>query len=146
MFITPTFDELDEIAFDPTINKNKRLNREQLESIKKTGQFDVDSLHFPGKKHTWVLTKLLQDGYENSNKIFYQTLSTALHLLIVTSKRRFNHRVFSIWQSLKAWGTGFKDLVGKHLKITNFEFKNLTLFFYCTRRFDWTSSSQSQIF
>ena len=70
LFILPTFDELDEIAIDQN-GRTKRLSKEQLESIKKSGEFEVDSLHFPGKKHKWVLAKWLQDGYVNQNKTFF---------------------------------------------------------------------------
>ena len=80
LFILPTFNELDEISVGPN-GKSKRLNKAQLESIKRDGQFDVESSYFPGKKHRWVLTKLLQDGYVNSNEAFFKVKKNKSQIL-----------------------------------------------------------------
>lgn len=133
LFILPTFDELEEISVDRITGKTKRLNKQQLESIKREGKFEVESQHFPGKTHKWVLARWLQKGYKNSNESFYSVsyyinrfffkfsiyskylkdIAKSLHLLIITAKNRFFSNKFSILQGLKAWRSGAYDIFGK---------------------------------
>lgn len=109
LFRLPHDDELEELAVDFD-GKRKRLSKEQLNSIWKTGEFDVPSLNFPGQTHKWRLTKLLQVGTERSNKDFYNMLSIALKLVIITAKRRFTSNYFSIKAGFKSIWKGIVKL------------------------------------
>jgi hypothetical protein len=115
LFRMPQTDELIEVATDLD-GKRKRLTKEQLNSIWKTGEFDVPSLNFPGQTHKWRLTKLLQVGTERANKDFFNMLSTVLKLIIITAKRRFTSKKFSIKAGFKSIWNGivkfFDMLIG----------------------------------
>lgn len=37
--------------------------------------FEVESAHFPGKTHKWVLARWLQKGYSLSNKTLFSVLN-----------------------------------------------------------------------
>ena len=102
LFILPAFNEMDALAVDEE-GKKKPLDQIQLDSISKRGEFDVLSHAFPGKSHTWRLAKWLQKGYVKSNESFFNDLSKALQLLIITAKRRFTSKNFSILSGFKAW-------------------------------------------
>ena len=110
LFILPTVNELEELSRDGQGNI-KKLNNEQLKSIKRNGTFEVPSAHFPDKVHRWTLANWLQRGYENSNKQFFRDLSRALYLLIITAKNRFTHKKFSVYGGLRTWRDRAFDLL-----------------------------------
>ncbi len=35
-------------------------------------EFEVDSIHFPGQRHRWKLSKLLQSGVQAANEKFFK--------------------------------------------------------------------------
>ncbi len=111
LFMFPQFNELDELSIDPSTRRPKKLNHQQLESIKKNGSFEVASAHFPGKFHRWQLAKFLQKGYDRSNETFFQNLSEALKLIIVTARDRLFANSFSIYSGLKLWKSTLTRLV-----------------------------------
>lgn len=75
-------------------------------------KFEVNSSHFPGKTHKWELAHFLQKGYKNINNTFFNDMSKALYLLVITAKNRFCSRSFSILEGFKSWSRGFVDLMG----------------------------------
>lgn len=111
LFILPSFNELEEVSIDSTTGNRKKMNKEQLESIKKTGSFKVPSVHFVDKYHEWKLPRWLQKGSETATYSFFGDLSKALSLIIVTAKNRFVSNKFSLLTGFKAWGTFGFDLV-----------------------------------
>uniref|UniRef100_A0A914WQA2 Uncharacterized protein n=1 Tax=Plectus sambesii TaxID=2011161 RepID=A0A914WQA2_9BILA len=96
--------ELDMLAFDGNDN-TVRLNREQLESIRKNAEFEVPSRTFPGEVHKWRLSRLLQLGWARRSRSLWHALSWALKMFIVYAKDRLvgmNH-IFSLPNTVKAW-------------------------------------------
>lgn len=125
LFTLPVNDDLDEIASD-TSGKRKKLSKTQLESIKKQGNFEVESKNFPGMNHRWQLARWLQKGYENSNISLYSDLSNALRLIIITAKNRFSSTRFSILAGLKTWKSSILNLIDllvglPHMKVVPYE-------------------------
>lgn len=80
LFIEPNFHELEAVATDSK-GEQKKLNHAQLESIRRTGEFQVDSVQFSGQKHTWRLSQILQKGSDKSTETLYNDMSYALKLL-----------------------------------------------------------------
>ena len=80
LFIEPQLDELKAVA-TTSKGRPKKLNHEQMKSIHRTGEFSVDSITFPGQKHRWRLSNLLQKGSERSTETMYRTISHAAHLI-----------------------------------------------------------------
>ena len=122
MFLLPEFNELNQLAKGPN-GGFKKLNQEQLNSIRKNGTFDVPSANFPGKFHRWQVHNFLQKGYERSTQGLYNSLSFALRLIIVTAKNRFASNRFSVLSGLKVWKKIFVNtinlLVGLTVKVTS---------------------------
>ena len=110
LFKSPAFDELDKLARDDT-GERKKLTKDQLESIRKNGYFDVESAAHPGKYHRWELTKCLQNGYANTNSTFFSNMADALKMLIVTPRNRLSNSSFSVLEGLKSWRQSLVDLV-----------------------------------
>ena len=46
LFCEPNFDELRDIAVDPSTGLQRLLSHEQLESVREEGEFEVDSREF----------------------------------------------------------------------------------------------------
>ena len=80
LFVEPNFHELEAVATDSK-GEPKKLNHAQLESIRRTGEFQVDSVQFSGQKHTWRLSQILQKGSDRSTDTLYNDMSYALQLL-----------------------------------------------------------------
>ena len=49
LFCEPNFDELRDIAVDPSTGLQRLLSHEQLESVREEGEFEVDSREFPNQ-------------------------------------------------------------------------------------------------
>ena len=81
LFCEPNFDELRDIALDPVTGVQRRLNMDQLESILRQGEFEVDSREFPNQKHKWALSQFLIKGKHKSHQTLLKDLARALHLL-----------------------------------------------------------------
>ena len=110
LFLLPTFDELEEISVDSS-GQRKKLTKDQLESIKKNGSFEVPSANFPDKYHKWKLAKWLQKGSTKTNSSFLNDISNALSLIIITARNRFISKRFSISSGFKACGDSIYQLV-----------------------------------
>ncbi|XP_013411124.1 uncharacterized protein LOC106174227 isoform X2 [Lingula anatina] len=110
LFIAPTFDELDEVAMDES-GEAKKLNEKQLQDVWHYGEFEVDSIHFPGQVHRWRLTQLLQKGSQRARESLLNDTALALRLLIITAKNRFHSQFFSLTQSAHAWFKGIWKLL-----------------------------------
>ena len=49
LFCEPNFDELRDIAVDPSTGLQRLLSHQQLESVREEGEFEVDSREFPNQ-------------------------------------------------------------------------------------------------
>lgn len=105
VFIAPTFDELEEVARLPN-GGQKKLNEKQLYCIWDNGEFEVDSIHFPGQTHKWHLSQLLQKGSRRSHETLLDDMALALRILLITARNRFHSHFFSLSEGFKSWGRG----------------------------------------
>ena len=80
LFVEPNFHELEAVATDSK-GEPKKLNHAMLESIQRTGEFQVDNVQFSGQKHTLRLSQILQKGWDRSTYTLYNDMSYALNLL-----------------------------------------------------------------
>ncbi|XP_067672611.1 uncharacterized protein [Haliotis asinina] len=110
MFIAPTFEELEEVAKGKS-GGLKKLNEKQLNSIWNQGEFEVDSIHFPGQVHRWRLTQLLQKGSVRAQDTLLNDAALSLRLLIITARDRFCSSFFSVSDALRGWGQGLWKLL-----------------------------------
>jgi len=111
LFILPSINELEEVSIDHATGHRKRLNNDQLDSIKKTGSFEVASVNFADKKHTWKLARWLQKGSARANESFLRDLSKAVELLVITARNRFVSRRFSLLSGLRSWRSSASNLI-----------------------------------
>ncbi|XP_017770930.1 PREDICTED: uncharacterized protein LOC108558515 isoform X2 [Nicrophorus vespilloides] len=148
LFVTPSFDELDAVAVDSKgetrkltgkqleyirerglhkdkYGKPKRLNFQQLDSIRRKGEFDVESLNFPGQQHKWKLSQLLQKGTERSRDSLLNDLALALRFLFVTSRNRLVSHFFSVSQAFRGLLTGFLRILDILVGIPSLQANNL---------------------
>uniref|UniRef100_A0A6P7GE45 Uncharacterized protein LOC114337028 n=1 Tax=Diabrotica virgifera virgifera TaxID=50390 RepID=A0A6P7GE45_DIAVI len=105
--------------------KPKRLNQEQLESIRLNGVFEVESLNFPGQKHKWKLSQLLQKGLLNSHDSLLNDLALAVRFIVVTAKGRLVSHFFSLSQAARGLLTGFLRIVDVLIGIPSLQAHNL---------------------
>ncbi|KAL0279520.1 UNVERIFIED_CONTAM: hypothetical protein PYX00_001058 [Menopon gallinae] len=110
LFVAPSFDELDAVAMDSK-GEPRRLGAKHLEAIQERGEFEVDSLNFPGQVHKWRLSELLQKGTEKSRDSLLCDLSLALRFIIVTARGRLFSHYFSVLQAFKALFNGLLRLL-----------------------------------
>ncbi|CAF0762309.1 unnamed protein product [Rotaria sp. Silwood1] len=110
LFQTPTLNELEIVSTNPD-GSSLRLNEEQLKAVKQTGEFDVNSIHFPGQRHRWRLSKLLQSGIQTANEVLHKELSWALYMLIIFARDRVFSNCFSFKATLRSWKQGFVSLI-----------------------------------
>lgn len=102
--------ELHTLAFDKDGNI-RDLSKSQRKSIRKTGMFTVDSLAFPGKSHTWKLSKTLQKGTTENSKSMSHNLRWGLSRLVVHAPDRlFSNDDFSIRKGLSEGGGGLRSM------------------------------------
>ena len=92
-------------------------------------EFEVNSIHFPGQKHRWKLSRLLQSGVQNANERLFkvcsssspehqsisssQELSWALYMLIIFARDRVFSNCFSFKATLRSWKQGFVSFIGQ---------------------------------
>ncbi|CAL4076369.1 unnamed protein product, partial [Meganyctiphanes norvegica] len=110
VFVTPSFDELDAVAVDSK-GDPRRLSSQHLHSIREKGEFEVESLHFPGQSHRWQVSGWLQKGCERAHDSLLDDVATALSLMVVTAKNRISSPVFSLSHSLSSLWQGALMLV-----------------------------------
>ncbi|ODM94685.1 hypothetical protein Ocin01_11990 [Orchesella cincta] len=82
LFVLPTFDELDALTTDCKGNP-KFLSHNQLQSIKRKGQFTVPSINFPGQTHVWKLNNFFQKGIDTAREEYLDGLSFSMRFLVV---------------------------------------------------------------
>ncbi|RZF45449.1 hypothetical protein LSTR_LSTR009320 [Laodelphax striatellus] len=134
LFIAPSFDELDAVAVDSSgeprrltgkqleslrerglhkdkFGKPKALNSSQLVNIRKTGEFEVPSLNFPGQTHKWRLSGLLQKGTERTRDSLLDDLALALRFILITARARLVSHFFSLSEALRSFVTGALKLL-----------------------------------
>ena len=88
LFTAPNFNELEAVATDSK-GKPKKLSHEQIESIHRSGEFSVDSIEFPGQKHIWRLSNILQKGSDRSTETMHTNFSIAVELFGKNLELRF---------------------------------------------------------
>lgn len=110
LFVEPNFDEMKAIALNAR-GELRKLSYQQLESIRHTGEFEVDSLEFPGQKHRWILTQLLIKGKTKSHSTLLDDLANALYLMVVIARHCLIGKYFSVLQSLNGWSVGIMNLL-----------------------------------
>ena len=82
IFVVPDFDEMDELARDPSTNDLIRLSERQLGSLRLRGEFDVDSARFPNHRHRWRLNRFFQKGTANTSDSFLKVSCGATPVLL----------------------------------------------------------------
>uniref|UniRef100_T1J1W8 Uncharacterized protein n=1 Tax=Strigamia maritima TaxID=126957 RepID=T1J1W8_STRMM len=105
LFIAPSFDELDAVAMD-TKGQTRKLTVKQLRSVEEEGEFDVDSMNFPGQVHRWRLSQLLQKGTRKAHETMLNDMAFAVRFIVVTARNRIHSHFLSLSQALSAWVRG----------------------------------------
>ena len=126
LFIEPNFHELEAVATDSK-GEPKKLNGAQLESIRLTGEFQVESVQFAGQKHSWRLSGLLQAGTDRALATLHTDLSRALTLLVVTARDCLVGSSFSVREAVNGWSEGVMNLLDLLLGLPDLETRNLEL-------------------
>lgn len=124
LFVAPSFDELDAVAVDSKGEPN-RLNSKQLESVRERGEFEVESLNFPGQVHKWQLSQFLQKGTDRSRESLLNDLALSLRFVLVTARSRFISHFFSVTQSLQSFLVGLLRLLDIVVGIPSLQAHNL---------------------
>ncbi|CAH1129005.1 unnamed protein product [Ceutorhynchus assimilis] len=124
LFIAPSFDELDAVAVDAK-GEPRKLSGKQLEYIRERGEFEVESLNFPGQQHRWKLSQLLQKGTENSRNSLLNDLALALRFIFVTARGRLFDHFFSVKQAAKALIAGLLRILDLLVGIPSLQAHNL---------------------
>jgi len=124
LFIEPNFHELDAVSTDSK-GEPKKLNQSQLESVRMTGEFEVESVQFAGQKHTWRLSQLLQKGSARSTQTLRRDLAKALTLIVVTAKEYLIGDIFSVKKSWKGWRRWIKALIDILIGLSSLHTSNL---------------------
>lgn len=105
--------------------KPKKLSASQLETVRRWGEFEVESLNFPGQVHKWQLSQFLQKGTERSRESLLNDLALALRFMLVTARSRFISHFFSVSQSLQSLLTGLLRLLDIVIGIPSLQAHNL---------------------
>ncbi|CAF0780260.1 unnamed protein product [Adineta ricciae] len=110
LFQTPTLNELEIVSTNPD-GSSIKLNKEQLQAVEQTGEFQVASIHFPGQHHRWRLSKLLQSGVQKANEKLFKELSWAVYMFIIFARDRVFSNTFSFRATIRSWRQGLASLV-----------------------------------
>ncbi|XP_076032256.1 uncharacterized protein LOC143020023 isoform X3 [Oratosquilla oratoria] len=109
-FVTPSFDELDAVAVDSK-GDPRRLSEQHLHSLREKGEFEVESLHFPGQTHRWRVSSCLQKGCERAHDTLLNDVARAVALIIITARNRITSPTFSVSNSAHSLWQGIVMLV-----------------------------------
>lgn len=109
LFVLPTFDELDALTTDCKGNP-KFLSHNQLQSIKRKGQFTVPSINFPGQNHVWKLNSIFQKGIDTAREEYLDGLAFSLRFLMVYAPELLLAPRFSLRESLSFLRSDLADL------------------------------------
>ncbi|KAK4293817.1 hypothetical protein Pmani_033507 [Petrolisthes manimaculis] len=82
-----------------------------METLRRSGEFEVESLHFPGQTHRWRVSGWLQKGCERAHDSLLDDTALALSLLVVTARNRISSPLFSLSHSLQSVWQGILMLV-----------------------------------
>ncbi|XP_066153534.1 uncharacterized protein [Euwallacea fornicatus] len=124
LFIAPSFDELDAVAVDAN-GEPRKLSGKQLEYIRERGEFEVESLNFPGQQHRWRLSQLLQKGIENSRNSLLDDLALALRFIFVTARERIFSHFFSFKEAVRALISGLVRILDILVGVPSLQAHNL---------------------
>jgi hypothetical protein len=80
LFLEPNFNELREVSHDDH-SVPKRLTFQQLDSVRASGEFEVDSVRFPGQKHRWLLSQVLIKGKQKTRETMRNDIAKALYFV-----------------------------------------------------------------
>ncbi|KAI6654772.1 hypothetical protein LOD99_2651 [Oopsacas minuta] len=127
VFIAPDPNEIRQLATGEDGNL-KKLNQDQLQEIRRNGTFSVLSKNFPGAKHVWKLTQLLQRGNEPSNNDFKNFLARAYYFSFIIARDRIIGKGLSIRDAIENLGYAFhfvyNSLIGGQIRNPNFNIEN----------------------
>ncbi len=132
LFVKPNFNEMREVSLDGH-GVPKRLTFEQLDAVRSRGEFEVDSVRFPGQKHKWLISQLLLKGKEKIKNTQRDDLANALYfvgmnvlglnvliclhdlstnsLAVCLSRDCIVSEAFSLFASLNGWSQGLMNLL-----------------------------------
>ncbi|CAG0891043.1 unnamed protein product [Darwinula stevensoni] len=110
LFVEPSFEELDRIALDSQ-GQLKKLTPSQIECIRQEGEFEVESVNFPGQVHRWRLCSLLQKGKGKTEESLQEGLALSLCLIIISAKNRFVSDNFSVRAGIRSLKEGLCQLL-----------------------------------
>ncbi|VDP94337.1 unnamed protein product [Echinostoma caproni] len=128
IFSAPEFDECELLSKDSHGN-SKPLNRHQLIQLRRTAEFDVDSINFignsvpisclvkqieSGEVHTWKISPFFLKGTDNIRKTLLEDLQAALAELVIHAHDRVVSKQFSMAGALRvAYRDCFIRFVGE---------------------------------
>ncbi|KAG8185351.1 hypothetical protein JTE90_005478 [Oedothorax gibbosus] len=124
LFVAPTFEELNIVSLDAK-GDPQPLTKKQLQNVKESGVFEVESMNFPGQVHKWQLSQLLQKGVKNIHDTLLQDIAHSVHLIVVTGRNRLVSDFFSISHSARAFIHGLAILLDAAIGIPALSAKNL---------------------
>ena len=123
VFIAPDPNETRQLATGED-GSLKRLNQDQLVEIRKSGTFSVPSQNFPGAKHVWKLTQLLQRGNKPSNDDFKGFLARAYLFSFIIARDRIISKFLSIRDAVENIGYAihfvYNSLLGGQIRNPNY--------------------------
>eukprot|EP01125_Pyxidicula_operculata_P017781 TRINITY_DN6275_c0_g1_i1.p1 TRINITY_DN6275_c0_g1~~TRINITY_DN6275_c0_g1_i1.p1 ORF type:complete len:1065 (-),score=168.01 TRINITY_DN6275_c0_g1_i1:56-3250(-) len=107
LFPYPTLFDVNE----ETLGSVKGLTEHQLREIRQKGQFSVDSVKFPGKKHIWKLSKLLQKGSDNIIHTGRESLAQVIDQIFYRIPDRiYSNDCFNVVEGIKWIFRGIYDI------------------------------------
>ncbi|XP_054716194.1 uncharacterized protein LOC129225725 [Uloborus diversus] len=124
LFIAPTFEELNLVSINQK-GEPQPLTQKQLLHIRESGEFEVDSMNFPGQVHKWKLSQVLQKGTKNVHDTLFQDIALSMHLLVIIARNRLLSKFFSVSQSMRAFLRGLAILLDVFIGIPSLSAKNL---------------------
>lgn len=124
LFVAPAFDELDAVAVDGR-GATRRLSGRQLDAVRERGEFEVDSINFPGQVHRWRLSPLLQKGSERTRDDLLADLALALRFLVVTARGRISSHFLSVANAFHAWVEGLLKLLDMLIGVPSLQAHNI---------------------
>ncbi|XP_076309082.1 uncharacterized protein LOC143224723 isoform X2 [Tachypleus tridentatus] len=126
LFLTPSFDEIEAVAVDIK-GEPRRLNEKQLRSIRAEGEFEVESVNFPGQVHRWQLSQILQKGTQKVHLTLLRDIALSLRLLFVTAQNRLHSEFFSVSGSVHSLLQGLLLLTDAFFGVPSLSAKNLEI-------------------
>lgn len=101
--VVPKPEDAEPVARDAK-GRPPTFTRDQLHCIRELGEFEVESRAFPGQKHRWRLSSVVQSGRARSKARLLRRVSVALRLLVVTARNRLDAPFLSLAAAAAALG------------------------------------------